>query len=197
MPGSIEPMSSRPRSVMQCCLLALLIALAGIGGTPISAHAAQIDRCNGLAGFRDALLQVGNEWMAATTEAGVDYTADPRRFDAADWQTFAELAQQKHDRLERLSPPLWLVAWLLVEIDAAGMQSTAASAAAADGIEALHRFHDSFATLVERNSRATQAALDRCPSFASTNAAWEALDQDFQPAQPAASPAAAETTLRT
>lgn len=190
-------MVPRPRAAIQRCLLAFLLALAAIGDPPIPAHAAQFDRCDGLTGFSEALLQVGNEWMDATIETGVDYTADPRSFDASDWQTFGELADQKQHRLEQLHPPIWLIAWLQVEIDAAGVQSTAASAAEADGIGALHRFHDSFATLVERNSRATQAALDRCPSFASTNAAWEALDQDFQPAKPAASPAAAETTLRT
>jgi hypothetical protein len=157
--------------------IALCVTLLGAGAAANPAAAAA---CDGLAGFRVELLQVGKEWVDATTRVGVDYTADPATFDSADWAAFAELAREKQDNLEQIPAPGWLDEWLTVQADAAGMQATAGDAAAQGGVVAVQQFSDEFAALFDRDEVTTSAAIERCPAFAATNAQWDKLNQDFQ-----------------
>lgn len=159
-------------------ILVLMVALLAGMGRPVMA---QPSDCVGLAAFEVELTEIGEQWLQETSAAGVAYTADPTRFDAADWTSFAELARDKGERLAGIDAPVWLAAWLDVQVNAAELQGAAADAAAAGGIPALMTYGDDFVRLLHRDEDATAAGVAHCAAFAEVAQGWAAQIRDFEP----------------
>lgn len=161
------------------CLLAigLVFVLVANPFQPVAAA----DDCTGLPAFETQLFAIGQQWLDDTEQAGVSYTADPLHLDAAHWSAFSELAAEKRDNLRDIDPPIWLDAWLDVQITSADVQSKAGAAVARDGLDALMQFGDDFIRLLARNLETTLAATDRCAAFDAVSLEWQAMNRDFEP----------------
>src|SRR5680860_185415 len=98
---------------------ALFLATAGIALLQ-EATAQDAQGCDGFSEYRDAMIELGTEYVAALDEDGILPDRDPMTYSSADWDSLAENSALWQEALKTVEPPDWAGSWHQTQIERAG-----------------------------------------------------------------------------
>lgn len=132
--------------------------------------------CDGLAGYSDAMLQIGARWIKGMQHDGLA-DRSTRTYSAAEWDDYATRASRLLSDLREIDPPAFAAPWHDAMVDSTHLRINFARSASLIGFDYAA---DMLATRVAATSTevadARQSVTESCSDFATFSQSWDLLD---------------------